>query len=78
MDRSLRSRRWAALLGSAVLLAVAAPVMAQSPAASPAAAPVNPYFETGAVPGSGEGKTIGYISLGDSVPFVKPLSDSIR
>jgi ribose transport system substrate-binding protein len=78
VDRSLRSRRWAALLGSAVLLAVAAPVMAQSPAASPAAAPVNPYFETGAVPGSGEGKTIGYISLGDSVPFVKLVSDSIR
>ena len=31
-----------------------------------------------AVPGSGEGLKIGYISLGDSVPFVKLVSDSIK
>ena len=37
----------------------------------------NPYFETGAEPGSGEGFKIGYISLGDNVPFVKLVSDSI-
>ena len=80
MDRSLRSRRWAALLGVTALLAVAAPVMAQdgSPAASPAPAVVNPYFEAGAAPGSGAGLKIGYISLGDNVPFVKLVSDSIK
>lgn len=65
-----------ALLGVGAMLAVAAPVMAQD--SSPAAAPENPYFETGAVPGSGEGKRIGYISLGDNVPFVKLVSDSIK
>lgn len=31
-----------------------------------------------AVPGSGDGIKIGYISLGDSIPFVKLVSDSIR
>ena len=30
------------------------------------------------VPGSGEGLKIGYISLGDSVPFVKLVSDDIK
>ncbi len=80
VDGSLRSRRWVALLGVTAMLAVAAPVMAQdgSPAASPAAAPVNPYFETGAVEGSGAGLKVGYISLGDNVPFVKLVSDSIK
>jgi ribose transport system substrate-binding protein len=29
-------------------------------------------------PGSGKGLTLGYISLGDSVPFVKLVSDSIK
>jgi ribose transport system substrate-binding protein len=53
------------------------PAAAESPAAPPSA-PVNPYFETGAVPGSGEGKKVGYISLGDNVPFVKLVSDSIK
>jgi ribose transport system substrate-binding protein len=36
----------------------------------------NPY--DGAVPGSGSGKKVGYISLGDSLPFVKLVSDSIQ
>jgi hypothetical protein len=30
------------------------------------------------VPGSGEGIKIGYISLGESIPFVKLVSDSIK
>ena len=30
--------------------------------------PVNPYVETGAVPGSGVGRKIGYISLGEQCP----------
>ena len=45
------------------MLAVTAPVMAQD-------APENPYAAEGATPGSGEGKTIGYMSLGEYIPFV--------
>jgi hypothetical protein len=30
------------------------------------------------VPGSGKGLHLGYISLGDAVPFVKLVSDSIK
>ena len=48
-----------------------------SPAAAPAA-PVNPYVETGAVPGSGAGKKIGYISLGEQVPFAVLVSNGIK
>lgn len=63
--------RWIALLGAvALLVSVPAAAFAQD-------APDNPYFEAGAAPGSGEGKKIGYISLGDNVPFVKLVSDSI-
>jgi ribose transport system substrate-binding protein len=41
---------------------------------------VNPDIATyaGAAEGSGEGLKIGYISLGESLPFVKLVSDSIR
>lgn len=55
-----------------------APAASEAPATSPSASPVaeNPY--DGAVPGSGEGKKIGYISLGDSLPFVKLVSESIQ
>jgi ribose transport system substrate-binding protein len=78
---STRRARLGALLGGAALLAVMAlPAAAQSPGAAPASAapvPVNPYADTGAVEGSGTGKKIGYISLGDSLPFVKLVSDSI-
>ena len=35
-------------------------------------------IDVGADPGSGEGIKIGYISLGDSIPFVKLVSDNIR
>lgn len=84
MNRSrARSRRWAALLGAAALVVTVAPVsvLAQdasgspAPAASMAPAPENPY--DGAVAGSGAGKTVGYISLGDSVPFVQLVTNSI-
>ena len=34
--------------------------------------------DAGVEPGSGEGLKIGYISLGESIPFVKLVSDSIR
>lgn len=46
------------------------------PVASIAPVPVNPY--DGAVEGSGVGKTIGYISLGESIPGVGSVSDGIR
>lgn len=51
---------------------------ASAPAESPSgsAAAGNPY--DGAVAGSGTGKKIGYISLGDSLPFVKLVSESIE
>lgn len=70
------ARRAMALVGAVAVLAVAAPVAAQSPAASTEAG-ANPYFETGAIPDSGKGLKIGYISLGDQLPFVKLVSDSI-
>ncbi len=55
--------------------ATAAPASEAPASAAPAAE--NPYFATGAVPGSGAGLKVGYISLGDSLPFVKLVSDSI-
>lgn len=64
---------------------------AESPAAASAAASsaapaeesAAPATETGefaleVVPGSGEGFKVGYISLGDSIPFVKLVSDDIK
>jgi ribose transport system substrate-binding protein len=60
--------------------ATAAPATAAPATEAPAtAAPAdeNPYFATGAVAGSGAGLKVGYISLGDSLPFVKLVSDSI-
>jgi ribose transport system substrate-binding protein len=83
-DRTRVSRlRLAALAVTGLVVLAPAAAMAQdasgspAPMASAAAVPVNPYFETGAVPGSGAGLKVGYISLGDSVPFVKLVSDSI-
>lgn len=49
----------------------AAPAESAAPAASAEAA-------GGIVPGSGAGLKIGYISLGDALPFVKIVSDSIK
>ncbi|CAN5507973.1 sugar ABC transporter substrate-binding protein [soil metagenome] len=66
--------RWLALVGAVAILALAAPVSAQDE--SPGSG--NPYFEQGTEPGSGEGLRIGYISLGEAIPFVKLVSDSIR
>ncbi len=83
-DRTRASRsRLAALAVTGLLVLAPAAAMAQdasgspAPAASAAAGAVNPYFETGAVPDSGKGLKIGYISLGDSVPFVKLVTDGI-
>lgn len=74
-SKSTNMRRWSALVGAVAILALAvAPVAAQDEADGSE----NPYFETGAVEGSGEGLRIGYISLGEAIPFVKLVSDSIR
>jgi ribose transport system substrate-binding protein len=59
------------------LLGVAAALVMALPSTALAQGEGNPYFEQGAIPGSGEGVRIGYISLGDSLPFVKLVSDSI-
>ena len=59
--------------------APAAESMAPATSAAPAVeAPPNPYFEAGATPGSGEGKTIGYMSLGEYIPFVNLVTRGIQ
>lgn len=60
---------------AATTAASAAPTAAATTAATVAPSG-NPY--NGAVAGSGTGKVIGYISLGESLPFVKLVSDSIK
>ena len=58
----------------------AEPAKQQTTAKATGAVPDDPdaaKFEK-AAPGSGEGLKLGYISLGESVPFVKLVSDSIR
>lgn len=49
-----------------------------SPSVAPSAGPGEESPYDGAVPGSGVGRKIGYISLGESIPFVKLVSDSIK
>jgi ribose transport system substrate-binding protein len=56
-----------------------APATAEaSEAPATSAEPTAEGFVAEVVPGSGEGFKIGYISLGDSIPFVKLVSDDIR
>src|SRR6266540_4056617 len=63
-----------------VVLAIAAvgAFAAAAYATSLAAPPHHPVKFRGATPGSGKGLKIGYISLGESVPFVVLVSNSIR
>ena len=64
---------------ASVAPATEAPATEAPATAAPAAAvPVNPYIETGAVAGSGVGKKIGYISLGEQVPFAVLVSNGIK
>lgn len=49
----------------------------EAPTAAPTPKSDNPYFDTGAIAGSGAGLKVGYISLGDAIPFVKLVTDSI-
>jgi ribose transport system substrate-binding protein len=88
--RSLRARGLA-VAGAGMLLLSLSPAMAlaqeasEAPAATEAAAaseapmeaPENPYAATGAEPGSGEGLTIGYMSLGEYIPFVNLVTNGI-
>lgn len=55
-----------------------APATSEAPAASETPAAPSDEFVLEVVPGSGAGFKIGYISLGDSIPFVKLVSDDIR
>jgi ribose transport system substrate-binding protein len=71
---------WSALVVTVALLvgACAVPDAAPTPTPAPTATPaVNPYDGPGAVAGSGSGVKIGYVSYGDTVPFVKSVSDGI-
>jgi ribose transport system substrate-binding protein len=69
--RAPRRSRWLAMIGVAALLALApASALAQDE-------PENPYAAEGAVPGSGEGLTIGYMSLGEYIPFVNLVTNGI-
>ncbi len=58
----------------------AAPATEAPATEAPAAdtGPANPYVDTGAIPGSGAGKKIGYISLGEQVPFAVLVSNGIK
>jgi ribose transport system substrate-binding protein len=90
--RSPLARRFIAIVGSTALLltlgggSVLAQDESQAPdeAASseaPAAAeapPENTYAAVGATPGSGEGLTIGYMSLGEFIPFAALVTQGIQ
>src|SRR3954469_15744461 len=59
-------------------LAGACTFAATSYATNHAAPPANSVKFRGATPGSGKGLKLGYISLGESVPFVRLVSDGIK
>jgi ribose transport system substrate-binding protein len=63
--------------GAATEAAAPATTAEAAPTATTPDIPGAAKFEE-AVPGSGDGVKIGYISLGDQVPFVKLVSDDIR
>ena len=70
-------RRGTKLVVAVALLAVCA-FAATAYATLSAAPPNNSVKFRGATPGSGKGLKIGYISLGESVPFVVLVSNSIK
>lgn len=70
---TLRTRALALMgAGALVLTLVPSAVVAQDEAP-----PENPYAAVGAEPGSGEGLTIGYMSLGEYIPFVNLVTNGI-
>ncbi|HSO29799.1 MAG TPA: sugar ABC transporter substrate-binding protein [Candidatus Sulfomarinibacteraceae bacterium] len=72
-----RTTRWVGLLGSLALVAAACGGGASQAPATEAPATAAPATEAPATEEPAKFK-IGYISLGDSVPFVKLVSDSIK
>jgi ribose transport system substrate-binding protein len=77
-----RTRKLGAIGVGALLLAMLAACSSSSSSSeTPAPAPTGGTTTApvdGVVPGSGAGMKVGYISLGDSLPFVKIVSDSIK
>jgi ribose transport system substrate-binding protein len=82
MDARRRHARWFALFAVIALVAVACtnPAASSAPASeAPASeAPASEAPASEAPSAAAEAFKIGYISLGDSVPFVKLVSDGIR
>jgi len=80
-DTRSRFVRWTSLLAISAVVAVACSNPAASstaPTDAPPAATDAPATDAPATDAPAEAFKIGYISLGDSVPFVKLVSDSIR
>ena len=71
--RTTRSRGLALAGVMALVAAVPGAVAAQD-----AEAVGNPYDTEGAIPGSGEGYKVGYLSLDESIPFVANVTQNIR
>jgi ribose transport system substrate-binding protein len=80
-DTRSRLARWTSLLAISAFVAVACTNPAASstaPTEAPPAATDAPATDAPATDAPAEAFKIGYISLGDSVPFVKLVSDGIR
>jgi ribose transport system substrate-binding protein len=73
-----RSERSRAVIGVVLSVVGLATLASSVRAAEPEDAIVNPYFADGAMPGSGVGKRIGYISLNEETPFVRLVTLSIE
>lgn len=78
MDHRTRVSRWrmGALVVAGLFVLAPVGVVAQDASGSPAPIPENPY--DGAIEGSGVGKTIGYMSLGEYIPFVNLVTQGIE
>ena len=64
------ARKWVAIASMVAALAIPSSVLAQTD-------PASDYFDEGATRGSGTGLRVGYLSLGDAIPFTKLVSDGI-
>jgi ribose transport system substrate-binding protein len=71
-----RSSRFGRLLATGVM-AAAVSLAPGTALAQDEAPPENPYAAVGAIPGSGEGLVIGYMSLGEYIPFVNLVTNGI-
>ena len=73
-DTARRGMGWAGAAALAAMLLTPAVSAGKSAVEGESA---NPYAQTGAIAGSGTGKRIGYISLGDELPCVRRVTESI-